>query len=92
MKFTLTHARAVIGNDIKVSVEADDGKEIRRVLTILDGFQIADDQLVQTSDSYERTFLGVGNAGPNVDHTLVVSAEQDDSKTHSSTSIWTDSI
>jgi hypothetical protein len=91
MKFTVNHARALMGNDISVRVEADEGKAIQRVQTELDGFELANDQLADPSDSYERTFLGAGTAGPGTEHTLVVSVEQDDEKIHSSTSIWADS-
>ena len=91
MKFTQNHVRALIGNDISVSVEADDGKTIQRVRTELDGFDLADDQLANPSDSYERSFLHAGTAGSGTEHTLVVSAEQNDGTTHSSTSIWVDS-
>jgi hypothetical protein len=92
MKFTLNHSRALMGNDISVNVEADEGKSILRVEAKLDGFALADDLLESPSDSYQRTFLSVGNAGSATEHRLVVSVEQDDGKVHSSTSVWTDPI
>lgn len=92
MKFTLTHSRALAGNDILIEVEADEGKSIQRVETSLDGFTLADDLLENPSDSYQRSFLGAGDAGSGTEHRLVVSAEQDDDKAHSSISIWTDPI
>ena len=92
MKFTLNHARSITGNDISVHVEADKGNAIRRVRTVLDGFELADDPLDAESDSYERTFSNAGTAGPGNEHRLLVSAEQSDNKTHSATSIWVDSV
>lgn len=90
MKFTLSHSRALMGNDISVSVEANEGNTIQRVRTELDGSELANNQLVNPSDSYERKFSNAGTAGPGTEHTLVVSAEQDDGTTHSATSIWVD--
>jgi hypothetical protein len=92
MKFNLNHTRSAMGNDIVVAVEADRANTIRRVRTELDGFELTNDQLESPSDSYSRTFLGAGSASPGMEHTLVVSAEQDDEKVHSSTCIWIDSI
>jgi len=92
MKFTINHARAVAGNDIYVSVEADDGKSITSVVTQLDGFELANDQLSAPSDFYEHTFPHVGDAGPNTRHTLIVTTVLNDSTDHSSTSIWSDQI
>jgi hypothetical protein len=92
MKFNLNHTRSSIGNDIVVNVEADRGNTIQRVRTELDGFEISNDILKNPSDSYTRTFPTVGSASPGMEHTLVVSAEQDDAKVHSSTCIWNDSI
>jgi hypothetical protein len=51
----------------------------------------ADDILANPSEFYDRTFLNAGTAGAGTEHTFVVSAEQGDSKTHSSTSVWVDS-
>jgi hypothetical protein len=92
MKFTINHARAVAGNDIYISVEADDGKSITSVRTELDGFELANDQLAAPSDFYEHTFSRAGSAGPNTQHTLIVTATLNDSTDHSSTSIWSDQI
>jgi hypothetical protein len=90
MKFTISHTRALAGNDISVTVDADGGKAIQSVLTKLDGFTIAEDQLSAPSDLYERTFSGVGTAGIGAEHTLSVSATLEDGRVHSSTSMWTD--
>ena len=64
MKFTIGHTRALAGNDVSVKVEADGDKAIQSVLTKLDGFELADDELENPSDSYERAFPGAGTAGP----------------------------
>jgi hypothetical protein len=90
MRFTISHARALSGNDISVKVEADTSKAIQSVLTSLDGFQLANDELASPSDVYERVFAGAGTAGIGAAHTLIVSAELEDGTTHSATSIWTD--
>jgi|SRR6516162_9438114 len=90
MKFTLNHAPAFMGNDISVHVEADEGNTIQHVVTELDGLVLADDLLSTPTDSYDRVFSRAGHASPGIEHTLLVSVEQDDSKTHSATSIWID--
>jgi hypothetical protein len=92
MKFTINHARAIAGNDIYVSVQADGGKPISSVRTELDGLELANDQLSLTSEFYENTFSRAGSAGPNTRHTLIVTAELTDGTDHSSTSIWSDQI
>jgi hypothetical protein len=92
MKFTINHARAIAGNDIYVSVQADDGKAIASVRTELDGVELANDELSTPSDFYERTFSRAGAAGPHTGHSLIVTAELTDGAAHSSTSIWSDPI
>lgn len=92
MKFTINHARAVTGNDIYVSVTADTGKAVTSVRAELDGFELANDQLSPPSDFYEHSFPRAGSAGPNMQHTLIISAQLDDNTEHSSTSIWSDQI
>jgi len=90
MKFSISHTRALAGNDISVTVDADGGAAIQSVLTKLDGFTLAEDQLAAPSDIYERIFSGVGTAGIGTEHTLIVSATLEDGHIHSSTSMWTD--
>ena len=90
MKFTISHIRALSGNDISVKVEAENDQSIQSVLTRLDGFQIANDVLATPSDVYEHAFSGVGTAGIGTQHTLTVSAELEDGNVHSATSIWID--
>jgi hypothetical protein len=92
MKFTIKHARSIAGNDIYVSVQTDDGKPIASVRTELDGIELATDELSVPSDSYERSFSRAGSAGPNTQHSLIVTAKLTDSTTHSSTSMWSDPI
>ena len=92
LKFTINHARAVAGNDIYVSVQADDGKSLTSVRAELDGIELAADELSAPSDFYEHTFSRAGSAGPNTGHTLIVTAELNDGTEHSSTSIWSDQI
>ncbi len=92
MKFTVNHARAIEGNDIRVSVQADEGESISSVRTELDAIELANDELSAPSDSYERSFLRAGTAGPHSQHTLIVTAELTDGAAHSATSIWSDPI
>ena len=92
MKFTINHARAFEGNDISISVQADNGNSIASVRTELDSMELADDELSASSDSYERTFSRAGTAGPHTQHTLMVTAELTDGTDHSSTSMWSDPI
>ena len=92
MKFTINHGRAIEGNDIYVSVQADSGKSIASVRTELDGIDLADDQLSSPSDFYEHTFPRAGAAGPNSQHSLIVTAELTDGTAHSATSMWSDPI
>jgi hypothetical protein len=92
MNFTINHARAVIGNDIYVSVAADSGKAINSARVELDGLELSNDQLSPPSDFYEHSFPRTGSAGPNMQHTLIISAQLDDNTQHSSTSIWSDQI
>ncbi len=92
MKFTINHARAITGNDIYISVVADDGKPIASVRTELDGIQLADDNLSSPSEFYEHAFPRSGSAGPHTLHTLIVTAQLSDGADHSSTSIWSDPI
>ncbi len=92
MKFTINHARAITGNDIYISVVADDGKPIASVRTELDGIQLADDNLSSPSEFYEHAFPRSGSAGPHTLHTLIVTAQLSDGTDHSSTSIWSDPI
>jgi hypothetical protein len=92
MKFTINHKRAFTGNDIYVKVEADRGKPLSFVRTVLDDFELGNDSLAEGSVLYERTFSGAGDAGAGTQHSLVVTAEQADGASHSSTSMWTDPI
>jgi hypothetical protein len=92
MKFTINHARAIAGNEIYVSVQANDGKAVAAVRTELDGVELANDELSTPSDFYERTFSRAGAAGPHTEHSLIVTAELTDGAAHSSTSIWSDPI
>lgn len=92
MRFTISHKRAFIGNDIYVKVEADPSKPLAVVRTVLDDFELGNDALADGSNSYERTFSGAGDAGSGIEHSLVVTAQQADGASHSSTSMWTDPV
>ena len=90
MKFTLSHSRAVTGNDISVQVEADDGDALTLVTSELDGFSLAEDDLSPPDSSYDRSFNQAGLASPAMDHVLNVSATASSGKTRAATHRWTD--
>ena len=92
MKFKTSHARSISGNNITVSIEGEHDEQMIQVLVELDGFTLADDSLQPPSQSYENNFSNAGDAGPLMEHKLVVTATTTDNAAHSSTTIWTDPI
>lgn len=90
MNIQMKHARALMGNDVAVSVAVEKDEVIANVDTELDGFTIGNDTLAAGSQSYERVFPGVGDARPGEEHTLVVTVATEDGAEHSATSIWVD--
>jgi hypothetical protein len=92
VKFKTSHARSVSGNNIVVSIEGEHDEQMIEVLIELDGFTLSDDSLQPPSQSYEKDFSNAGDAGPLMEHKLVVTATTTDDAVHSSTTIWTDPI
>jgi hypothetical protein len=92
MKFEITVARAVAGNDIGVHVEADGTQQISQVQVVLDDFEIGNDQLDEGTTVYDRAFSQVGEAGSGTDHRLVVAAFLPDGTRSSATKIWKDLV
>jgi len=92
MKFQISHARAVTGNNIVVKIDGESKEQIIHVEIDLDGFSLADDDIDPASQSYENDFANAGDAGPLTDHKLVVTATTSDNSSHSSTTMWTDPI
>jgi len=90
MTFELRHQRAAMGNDILVRVTATSGENILQVTTALDGFTVGSDTLEPSSVQYERTFLRAGSASPGTDHTLTVTATDQNGKVSAATQRWTD--
>lgn len=90
MKFSSTHTRSFIGSDISVEVGADDKESIRLVSVSLDGWTLESVDLAPGSSQFKRDFQGVGDSGPKMDHTLIVSAVDQDLNAHSSQTMWTD--
>lgn len=90
MKFTSTHARAFMGNDISVEVDADAKESIRSVAVILDGWSLEAVDLGPGTSQYQRDFRGVGDTASGMPHTLIVSAADQDLNLHSSETKWTD--
>ena len=91
MKFIISHSRAFIGQNISVEVDADTGETIRHVTVNLDGFDIDSVDLPPGTTQYKRDFNNVGDAGPGMDHVLIVTATDQDLNNHSSETRWTDS-
>ena len=90
MKIDATHKRALTGNDITVSAQAEKGEVITDVNSQLDEFTLADDELSPASESYQREFPQAGDAGPGMNHKLIVTVTTTDAKTHTATWIWVD--
>ena len=92
MKISVTHARAVAGHDLTVAVELDDKERVSWVQVTLDGVTLATDVLDPPRDGYEHDFAQVGDAGPQLEHTLEVEAIDDARRTSRATMRWTDEI
>ncbi len=90
MTFTASHARAFVGTDITVTVTASEKEQIANVTVQLDGLLLDEAELSGGTESYTRSFSQVGGGSPGMDHTLLVTAEDAGSATHSATTRWTD--
>ena len=90
MKFTITHARDVIGHQIKVLVVAEAGETIASVRTEMDGFQLGHDFLAPPENQYSRTFPQSGGFTPGLDHIVKVTAATPDSKSQIASERWKD--
>jgi hypothetical protein len=92
MKFQTSHQRSITGNNIHVEIECGKDEKMKHVKIELDGFALADDEQEPPLDEYENDFPRVGDAGPLMEHTLVVTATTQDDVDHSSSMGWTDPI
>lgn len=90
MTFTFQVSRDVIGNSISFIVKSDLSREIVRVRTTLDFFNLADDQVSPASTHFERSFRQAGSAGPGMSHTLTVEAFDEAGTVETGTKIWVD--
>jgi hypothetical protein len=90
MRFSTAHARAFIGNNITVMVEADQKETISSVSVSLDGRELDAFQVQSGTESYSQEFPAVGSASAGTDHTLIVTAVDGDGAPHSSVTRWTD--
>jgi hypothetical protein len=90
MKFNVTHARAFQGNNISVGITAEGAETIRSVNVKLDGFDIESEDVSDGTTDYQRDFNTVGDAGPGMDHTLFVTAMDQNLNSKSKTYEWTD--
>ena len=91
MKFSIQHQRAVTGNDVVVGAEAENDELIARVACTLDGFELGIDELDPPAISYERSFPGVGSAGPGTEHSLKITVTDANGKTKIAVRRWEDS-
>ena len=92
MRFTLKASRDVIGNKIDLKVLRSGSQLIAQVDTELDTFKLGSDQLSEPSVHFERHFRQAGEAGPGMEHTLVVKAIDTDGNSEVATKIWLDEI
>jgi len=92
MRFETSHSRVATGNNIVVKIEGESKDQIIHVEILLDGFSLTDDDVAPASQSYENDFANAGDAGPLMNHKLVVTATTSDNVSHSSTTLWTDPI
>jgi hypothetical protein len=90
MKFSIQRNRAIAGNDITVGVEADGNEVISHVTTNLDGFDIGDDEVDPPSISFERQFLQAGDAGPHMQHKLLVTVTDSQGNMKNADRRWQD--
>ncbi len=91
MTFTSTHTRGLTGTDITVTVVAGEMESIASVTVTLDGEDLEELELSDGTESYTRTFSGVGGSAPGMDHTLIVAAMDNRGASHSATTRWSDS-
>jgi hypothetical protein len=92
MKFTTGHQRSLAGSNVSVDIECEGGEEINHVKVELDGSALVDEEVEPASEKYENEFTNAGDAGPLVEHQLVITATTSDGKEHSSTILWTDPV
>ena len=90
MTFTATHARALVGSDISVTVAAGDKQSIAEISVMLDGAVLEELELADGTENYSRTFSHVGDSQPGMDHTLVVTATDATGSAHGATTQWSD--
>jgi hypothetical protein len=90
MQFSLSNTRDVVGHKIDVQVKADQGESIASVRTELDGFSLAHDDLNPPEVQYERIFRHVGRVTPGQNHSLEVTATNDQGMSEVASRRWTD--
>ena len=90
MRFTLNQARATMGQNIDVCVDAADGQNVAQVVTELDGVTLADDSPAAGTIHYERTFPHAGSGSSGATHTLTITATDQSGKAVYATKIWMD--
>ncbi len=92
MKFTITHARAFVGSNISICVEADPKEGLRSVQVVLDGDSLDTGDVEPGTQQYTQEYSAVGDAGAGVEHALVVTAMDEQGLPHSSTTRWVDTL
>jgi hypothetical protein len=92
MRFTLDHARAGVGSNLTISVEAEGDEIIASVTTTYDGFPLRPGDIEAGSRGYQCGYRQQGDGGPGTEHKLVVRATTTEGKLQSATSSWVDDV
>ena len=90
MKFSISHERALLGNNLNVAVVREGEQVITEVETVLDKSRLALDHLERESVHYQRHFRQVGTSGPGYEHTLLVTASDQNRNSETATYKWVD--
>lgn len=90
MRLRLDHVRSVVGNDLTVVVEVEEGEAIAEVAIEYDDFDLARESLNPPVQSYTKSFRQQGDAAPGMEHRLVATAFDVGGKSATAVSEWTD--
>ncbi len=91
MRFTLSHRRATMGNDLSVLVAGEGDELLSRVRVEYDGFGLSDETFAPGVTQYEKQYSQVGTAAPREPHRLIVTATSDLEKQRTAIHSWEDS-
>jgi len=88
MDIQIRGGKDLVNQFVEVEVKGREGQLVANVTTVLDGFEIGDDDLNPPEDSYERTWNQVGTGAPNQTHKVVVTAVDDKGNQSSASKTW----